>query len=325
MNSINTIFKVQIFGESHGSGVGVVLDMVPAGIPLSLADFELDMNRRKGGQKGGTPRVEKDLPEIKTGIFNGHTTGTPLMLWIANENTRSADYEKQRAIFRPGHADFVAHEKYKGFEDYRGGGHFSARLTAGIVAAGVIAKKILTNIQIAAKVSQVAGLDDVEAGLQKAIAAKDSVGGIVSCSIKGVPVGWGEPFWDSIESRLAQALFSIPAVKGVEFGAGFKAAQMFGTEHNDAFLDAKGTTTTNHAGGILGGISNGNDITFNIAIKPTASTPKKQHTYNNENQEVEFFSVKGRHDLCVALRAPVIVEAMTAIVLTDFYFLAQSR
>ncbi len=325
MNSFNTIFKIQIFGESHGQGVGIVLDNVPAGIPISDDDFLNDMNRRKGGQKGGTPRLEADIPEIKTGYFNGYTTGAPLMLWIANENTRSSDYEKQRAVFRPGHADFVAHEKFNGFEDYRGGGHFSARLTAGIVAAGVIAKKILKDIIFEAKVTTVAGETHIEAGLQKAIDAKDSVGGLVSCNIKNVPVGWGEPFWDSVESRLAQAMFAIPAVKGIEFGAGFNAAKMFGAEHNDTYLDAGGKMASNNAGGILGGISNGNDIIFNLAIKPTASTPKTQQTYNRATEQVEDFSVKGRHDLCVALRAPVIVEAMAALTLTDLYFLSKTR
>jgi len=325
MNSFNTIFKIQIFGESHGEGVGLVIDNVPPGIPLSAEDFLQDMQRRKGGQKGATPRVEEDIPEIKTGMFNACTTGAPIMLWIANNNTRSADYEKQRAFFRPGHADWVAHHKFKGFEDYRGGGHFSARLTAGIVAAGVIAKKILKNIHINARVTAVGGLSDVAAGLQKAIDAKDSVGGIVSCTIDGIPAGWGEPFWDSIESRLAQAMFAIPAVKGVEFGEGFAAAAMFGSEHNDTYIDAEGNTASNHAGGIIGGISNGNPINFNVAFKPTASTPKTQKNFNHQSGQIEDFSVKGRHDLCVALRAPVIVEAMTAIVLTDLYMLSRIR
>lgn len=325
MNSFNTIFKIQIFGESHGEGVGVIIDHVPPGIAIAESDFKVDMARRRGGRIGTTPRIEKDEPEIKTGIFNGYTTGAPLMIWLPNENTRSADYEKQRSIFRPGHADFVAHKKFNGFEDYRGGGHFSARLTAPIVAAGVIAKKIIKHIQINASVTQVGGNPNIEEGLLAAIAQKDSVGGIVSCSIKGVPIGWGEPFWDSIESRLAQAMFAIPAVKGIEFGAGFRAAKMKGTEHNDQFIDANGNSESNNAGGILGGITNGQDITFNIAIKPTASTPKPQNTYDRVQDSIVPFSVKGRHDLCVALRAPVIVEAMAALVLVDFYFLATTR
>ena len=325
MNSLNTIFKVQVFGESHGAGVGVLLDNMPAGIAIEADDFTDDMGRRKGGQAGGTPRVESDIPILQTGFFNGFTTGAPLSIWIPNENIRSSDYEKQRATFRPGHADFVANKKYKGFEDYRGGGHFSARLTAPIVAAGVIAKKILKGIAIKAEVTEVGGCTDTELGLKKAIEAKDSVGGIVSCVIQGVAIGWGEPFWESVESKLAQALFSIPAVKGVEFGAGFEAARMFGSEHNDAFLDKEGKSASNNAGGILGGISNGMDITFRIAIKPTSSTPKIQQTYSQETAQVEPFSVKGRHDLCVALRAPVIVEAMTALVLVDLMMMFKAR
>lgn len=325
MNSLNTIFKVQVFGESHGAGVGVILDNIPAGIAIEPDDFSFDMARRKGGQLGGTPRVEEDIPMLQSGFFNGFTTGAPLCIWIPNNNIRSGDYEKQRATFRPGHADFVANKKFDGFEDYRGGGHFSARLTAPLVTAGVIAKKILKGISINAEVTEVGGCWDIEQGLKKAFEAKDSVGGIVSCTIKGVPVGWGEPFWESMESKLAQAMFSIPAVKGVEFGAGFGAAKMFGSEHNDSFINKEGNTESNYAGGILGGISNGMDITFRIAIKPTSSTPKTQQTYNQETETIESFSVKGRHDLCVALRAPVIVEAMAALVLVDLMMLNKAR
>lgn len=325
MNSFNTIFRIQIFGASHGPLVGVTLDHVPAGIPLATEDFLPDLERRKGGQKGGTPRVEEDIPQIVAGVFNGYTTGAPLTILFENNNTRSEAYTRQRDVFRPGHADYVAHEKFKGYEDYRGGGHFSARLTTGIVAAGVIAKKILGNITIDARVTEAGGEQDIDKGLEKAIAAKDSIGGIVSCTIIGVPVGWGEPFWDSVESRMAQAMFSIPAVKGIEFGAGFEAARMMGSKHNDTYQDANGSTSTNHAGGMVGGISNGNAITFSMAFKPTASTPKEQQTFNNATQQVEPFSVKGRHDLCVALRAPVIVEAMAALVLTDLMMLHKAR
>lgn len=325
MNSFNTIFKIQVFGASHGPLVGVTLDHVPAGIPLDIADFSKDMERRKGGQKGGTPRVETDIPQIVSGYFNGFTSGAPLTLLFENSNIRSSDYEQQRAFYRPGHADFVAHEKFGGFEDFRGGGHFSARLTTGIVAAGVIAKKILGDIDIEAMVTEAGGEADIEKGLQKAIAAKDSVGGIITATIKNIPIGWGEPFWDSMESRLAAAMFAIPAVKGIEFGAGFAAARMFGIEHNDAYTGPGGATGSNHAGGIIGGLSNGNDLIFRIALKPTASTPKTQQTYNHETEQVEDFSVKGRHDLCVALRAPVIVEAMAALVLVDLMMLSKAR
>ena len=322
MNSFGKLFQVQFFGESHGDGVGVVVSGCPAGLLLPVEDFLPDMERRKGGlQKGTTPRKEDDYPLIRSGIFNDKATGFPLMIFFENKNTRSGDYEKQRAFPRPGHADFVAHKKFGGFEDFRGGGHFSARLTTGIVAAGVIAKKILAvlnaGISVVAAVTEVAGEKNIDAGLQKAIDAKDSVGGIIECVVNGLPIGLGEPFWDSVESVISHAVFSIPAVKAIEFGAGFKAAAMFGSEHNDAILDAEGTTATNNAGGITGGITNGSNLVFRLAIKPTSSTPKEQQTYNWETGSVETLSVKGRHDLCVALRAPVIVEAMTAIVLAD--------
>ena len=322
MNSFGQQFRVQIFGESHGPLVGVVIDGCPAGLPLTEVDLLPDLERRKGGtQKGTTPRQEADYPLIRSGVFNEHTTGAPVMIYFENNNTRSADYEKQRSFPRPGHADFVAHQKYGGNEDYRGGGHFSARLTTGLVAAGSIARKILStaplSISIEAAVVEIAGETDTEKGLQKAIDAKDSVGGLVECRINGVPAGWGEPFFDSVESQMAHLLFSIPAVKGVEFGAGFAAAKMFGSQHNDAIINNEGKTRTNHAGGVVGGISNGNDIVFRLAIKPTASTPKPQNSLNWDSGEVEDFSVKGRHDLCVALRAPVIVEAVTAIGLLD--------
>jgi chorismate synthase len=322
MNTFGNIFKVSVFGESHGPCVGLTIDGVPAGIPLDISDFLPDLERRKGGlQKGTTPRKEDDLPIFQSGFYNGYTTGAPLTIIFENNNIRSADYEKQRAIPRPGHADFVAHVKYGGFEDYRGSGHFSARLTVGIVAAGIIAKKLLSAVKITANITQVGGHQDIDAGLQRAIDAKDSVGGIIECKATGLPVGLGEPFWNSVESLIAHAMFAIPAVKGVEFGAGFRAAKMFGSEHNDAIEDMSGKTKTNNAGGIVGGITNGNELVFRIAIKPTSSTPKEQQSLNTETNAMETFSVKGRHDLCVALRAPVIVEAMTAIVLADLFLI----
>jgi chorismate synthase len=315
---------VHIFGESHGESVGVVIDGCPAGLSLTAEDLLPDLERRKGGkQKGTTPRQEADFPFFKSGVFNDKTTGAPITIFFENNNTRSEDYQKQRSFPRPGHADWVAHQKYGGNEDYRGGGHFSARLTTGLVAAGAIAKKLMNGVTIAAEVTEVGGEPGIEAGLQKAIDAKDSVGGIVECIVNGLPVGLGEPFFDSVESQLAHVMFAIPAVKGVEFGAGFAAAKMFGTQHNDAIENMEGKTTTNHAGGVVGGISNGNPLVFRLAIKPTASTPKEQNSLNWETGQMENFSIKGRHDLCVALRAPVIVEAMTALVLADFMMLEQ--
>ena len=326
MNSIGTIFRVHIFGESHGPVVGIVIDGCPPGIPITAADFEADIERRKGGiQKGTTPRKEDDIPVFLSGVFNDTTTGAPITITFANNNTRSADYEKLRSFPRPGHADFVASQKFNGFEDYRGGGHFSGRLTVCLVGAGVLAKKVLAllepAIHIEGSLQEIGGETDIEKGLQKAIDAKDSIGGIVECVVKGLPIGLGEPFFSSAESLISQAVFSIPAIKGIEFGAGFAAAKMFGSQHNDSLENKDGKTTTNFAGGIVGGITNGNDLVFRVAVKPTSSTPKDQETLNISSGAVETFSVKGRHDLCIALRVPVVLEAVIAIVLADLLML----
>ena len=323
MNSFGRIFRVSIFGESHGECVGINIDGCPAGLPLNLDDFTTDIERRKAGAKGTTPRKEVDLPRIMNGVYNGKTTGAPITILFDNTNTRSGDYEKQRAVPRPGHADFVATKKFGGFEDYRGGGHFSGRLTVCLVAAGVVAKKLLKEINIAATILEIGGEADTNVGLQKAIDAKDTIGGIVECKVNGLPIGLGEPFFDSAESMIGHAVFAIPAVRGIEFGTGFAAARMYGSEHNDAIENSAGKTVTNHAGGIVGGITNSNELVFRIAIKPTSSTPKIQHTLNVETGETENFSVKGRHDLCIALRVPVVLEAVTAFVLADLMMLEQ--
>ena len=323
MNSFGRIFRIHIFGESHGDCVGITIDGCPAGLPLSVDDFTADIERRKPGAKGTTPRKEEDIPQIKTGLFNGKTTGTPITILFENNNTRSADYEKLRAVPRPGHADFVASAKFGGNEDYRGSGHFSGRLTVCLVAVGVIAKKILVGIHINAAILEIGGEQDLEKGLQKAIDAKDSIGGIVECKINGLPLGLGEPFFDSAESVISHAVFAIPAVRGIEFGTGFAAAKMFGSQHNDSIENKTGKTFTNHAGGIVGGITNANELIFRIAIKPTSSTPIEQQTLNIETDTIENFSVKGRHDLCIALRVPVILEAVTAFVLADLMMLEQ--
>ena len=492
MNSFGRIFRVNIFGESHGEGVGVVIDGCPAGLPLTLDDFLPDLERRKGGtQKGTTPRQEEDLPIFKSGLFKDKATGAPITILFENKNIRSTDYEKQRDFPRPGHADFVANKKFGGFEDYRGSGHFSGRLTVGLVAAGVVAKKILdltpspspkergdltgsessiykankkpgyhttsveqwkllsqyanenrkkttqaeyilwqelrnrklngfkfrrqhpingyipdfvclsrklivevdggyhlgeqqgeldkerthwlnqseyrllrfTNdqvlkelpwvleeiksslgspnlaeeeealsfgeglgevgITIRSTILEIGGEKDLEKGLQKAIDAKDSIGGIIECRVSGLPVGLGEPFFDSVESIISHAVFAIPAVRAIEFGTGFAAAKMFGSEHNDAIVNEGGQTRTNHAGGVVGGLTNGNEFVFRIAIKPTSSTPKEQNSLNWETGKTENFSVKGRHDLCIALRVPVVLEAVAAIALADLMMLEQ--
>jgi chorismate synthase len=336
MNSFGRIFRISIFGESHGESVGIVVDGCPAGMPLTVDDFLPDLERRKGGtQKGTTPRQEEDLPIFKSGLFNNKTTGAPITILFENKNIRSGDYEKQRDVPRPGHADFVAHKKFAGFEDYRGSGHFSGRLTVALVAAGVIAKKSLSQtlsegegfnsipIKITSSILEIGGEKDLDKGLQKAIDAKDSIGGIIECRATGLPIGLGEPFFDSAESLLSHIVLAIPAVRGIEFGTGFAAAKMFGSEHNDPIENMEGKTKTNHAGGIVGGLTNGNELVFRIAIKPTSSTPKEQNTLNWETGNVETASVKGRHDLCIALRVPVILEAVTAIMLADLMMLEQ--
>lgn len=324
MNSFGRIFRISIFGESHGESVGIVIDGCPAGLLLTVDDFLPDLERRKGGtQKGTTPRQEEDLPIFKSGLFNNKTTGAPITVLFENKNVRSSDYEKQKAVPRPGHADFVARKKFGGFEDYRGSGHFSGRLTVALVAAGVIAKKLIEGIKIGSKILEIGGETDLEKGLQKAIDAKDSIGGIVECRASGLPIGLGEPFFDSAESLLSHIVFAIPAVRGIEFGTGFAAAKMSGSQHNDAIENMEGKTKTNHAGGIVGGLTNGNELVFRIAVKPTSSTPKEQTTLNWEAEKVETVSIKGRHDLCIALRVPVILEAVTAIVLADLLLLEQ--
>lgn len=318
MNSFGHNFRLSIFGESHGPAVGITIDGCPPGIDLKEEDFAADLERRKGGlQKGTTPRTEDDIPVFLSGLFNGKTTGSPLTIIFHNKNTRSSDYDKARAIPRPGHADFVAHQKFRGFEDYRGGGHFSGRLTVCLVAAGVVAKKLLPSIKIQASILEIGGETDIEKGLQKAIDAKDSVGGIIECTATGIPVGLGEPFFNSVESLISHAVFSIPALKGIEFGAGFAAARLFGSQHNDPQADAEGLTATNHSGGIVGGLTNGNPLVFRVVVKPTSSTPKEQTSWNTETAQMESFSVKGRHDLCIALRVPPVLEAVTALVLAD--------
>jgi chorismate synthase len=320
MNSFGRLFRVHIFGESHGNGLGVCIDGCPEGISITTDDFAADLLRRKSGARGTTPRIENDIPEILSGLYNGYTTGAPISILFRNENTRSSDYERFTAIPRPGHADFSGYTKFKGFNDPRGGGHFSGRVTLGIVSAGVIAKKIIAPATIEATLVKVGGSTDIQSKIDEVLAENDSVGGLIHCRISGLQAGVGNPFFDSVESVLSHILFSIPGVKGIEFGAGFAAADMKGSEHNDPFVSATGKTLTNNAGGINGGISNGNDIRINIAVKPTSSTGKEQQTFNFETQQMDVLRVAGRHDACIALRIPVIVEAASAIALADLMF-----
>ena len=317
MNRFGNKFSLSLFGESHGPAVGVVIDGVKPGLPLDPADFEADLSRRRAGAAGTTPRIEADVPEFLSGVYEGHATGAPLTILFRNENTRSGDYDLFRKVPRPGHADRVADIKFGGFQDPRGGGHFSGRLTLPLVAAGVIAKKMLP-CSVSASVVELGGSADSsewESLLAQAAYEGDSLGGIVACRVTGVPAGLGEPFFDSVESLLSHLLFAIPGVRGVEFGDGFAAARMKGSEHNDAWT-ADGPAT-DHAGGINGGISNGGPIVFRVAFKPTSSIGKPQQTWNFAAGREEALVCPGRHDVCIALRGAVVVESAAAIVLAD--------
>ncbi len=349
MNTFGRKFRVSIFGESHGELIGVVLDGVPAGLELSEADFEADILRRKSGAKGTTPRIESDRPMIVSGVFEGHTTGAPLTIAFKNENTHSSDYELFSAMPRPGHADLTAALKWDDCQDPRGGGHFSGRLTLPVVAAGVVAKKILADATILdetpfcgveASIVELGGISarhpdssarhsrlDPESplaplstecleALDQAVREGDSLGAIVECTVPSVDPGYGEPFWDSVESMISHAVFAIPGVRGIEFGDGFAAAGMKGSEHNDP-IGPDGRPVKNGAGGINGGITNGAPLRFRVAFKPTSSIRKSQRTFNFQTGGMDTLEVPGRHDVCFALRAPVVVEAVTAIVLAD--------
>lgn len=314
----NGKFNVTIFGESHGAAVGVVIDGLPAGIAFSINDFKADIERRKAGPQGTTPRTETDEPQILSGLYEGHTTGSPMAILFANGNTHSGDYTSVANHPRPGHADWVAMQKYQGHSDLRGGGHFSGRLTLPLVAAGVVAKKILSGVEFNSHLTEIGGEKDSTKWAEILTAAEtegDSVGGIVECRVERPAVGLGEPFFDSVESVISHALFSIPGVRGVEFGDGFEAARKRGSEHNDAIVAADGTTATNGAGGINGGIANGNPIVVRVAFKPTSSIRRTQQSFSTASGRVEELSTVGRHDVCIALRGAVVVEAAVAIAL----------
>lgn len=344
MNTFGRKFRVSIFGESHGEMIGVVLDGVPAGLELSEQDFMEDIGRRKSGAKGTTPRIEADIPSIVSGVFEGHTTGAPLTVIFRNTNTHSSDYQLFADMPRPGHADLTAALKWDDCQDPRGGGHFSGRMTLPIVAAGVVAKKVLEDATIldetpvkginarlvelggialdGGQVSDVAGYSENELpeswrdAVGQAMSEGDSLGAVVECVVPDIDPGYGEPFWDSVESQVAHAVFAIPGVRGIEFGDGFEAARMKGSEHNDP-IGEDGRPLKNGAGGVNGGITSGAPIVFRVAFKPTSSIRKAQQTFNFATGQMDELVVPGRHDACFALRAPVVVEAMTAIVLAD--------
>jgi chorismate synthase len=317
MNSFGVVFRVSLFGESHGSAIGVVIDGCPPGISIGPDDFMADLSRRQSGSKGTTNRREADKPEILSGVYNGMTTGSPLSIITRNSDRISSDYDDFKSVPRPGHADYVAGIKYSGFSDLRGSGHFSGRITWGLVTAGVIAKLILRPAEICAKLVSAGGITDIDLALEKAMTEGDTIGGVLECTVTHPQKALGEPFFYSVESALSHMIFSIPAIKGIEFGSGFSAASMKGSEHNDPFIDKTGRTSTNHAGGINGGITNGNEIIFRVAVKPTSSTGVEQRTFDFGKGNMTELRVKGRHDTCIALRMPVIVEAATAIALAD--------
>ena len=317
MNSFGRLFRVEIFGESHGPAVGAIVDGCPAGIKLSLEDLERDLVRRRSGAAGTTERHEADTPEFLSGVFQGRSTGSPICIVMRNADTRSSDYEDFKRVPRPGHADFTSRHKYGGFSDPRGSGHFSGRVTAGLVAAGAVAKRILVGLTFETRVLEAGGRADIAAAAAEAKAAGDSIGGIVEIRVNGLPPGLGEPFFDTAESLIAHALFAVPAVRGVEFGDGFAAARMRGTEHNDPFIARSGKTSKNGAGGINGGITNGNELVIRVAVKPASTVSAPQKTLDFESGEETILAPGGRHDACIALRAAVVLEAACAIALAD--------
>jgi len=323
MDSFGRSFRVSLFGESHGPAVGVLIDGCPAGLPLAVSDFEADLGRRRAGAEGTTARVEADAPVMTSGIFQDRTTGAPLLIRFENAAQDASAYDAIWDLPRPGHADFTAWKKFHGFNDRRGGGHFSGRLTVGLVAAGVVAKKLIRPVEVEARLVEAGGRTDIAEVVAHALADRDSVGGLVACEARHIPAGLGEPFFDAAESLLAHVLFAIPGVRGVEFGDGFAAARMRGSAHNDLIENAAGRTSTNHAGGINGGITNGNPLVFRVAVKPTSSLGRPQRTVDLRTGKPAEITVGGRHDACFALRAPVIVEAAAAIVLVDLMLLEQ--
>jgi chorismate synthase len=349
MNTIGFALRLTVFGSSHGPGLGSVLDGCPAGIPITAEMVQREVDLRKPSAGIGTARAEEDLVQVQSGLLEGKTTGAPIQFFIANKNTDSSKYQAFRATPRPGHADYPALVKYGADHDIRGGGQFSGRMTAPLVAAGAVARSMLATkgIRVAAYSQSIGKVTDdkersfsevsenrfkystravdshLAALMEKEIIAAgkdgDSVGGIVRCLVDGLPVGIGEPFFDSLDGELAKMMFAIPAVKGVEFGAGFRSAKMRGSEHNDPFrmIGGEVRTETNHAGGILGGLSDGMPVDLRVAFKPTASIAKEQRTVDLSKKEDATIKVQGRHDPCIVPRAVVVVEAAAALVIAD--------
>lgn len=319
MNSYGKLFRVNIYGESHQEEVGILVDGVKPGIKLDDADFLFDLERRKPKSNSETLRKEIDEVSIRSGVFNGYTTGSPILLSFKNNSTNSIDYDNISYHPRPSHADFVARVKYNNYNDYRGGGRFSGRLTVGLVASGVIAKKMIP-FKISSKIIKVGDLEDLsklDDYLDSIVNQKDSVGGTALLRVENMIIGLGEPFFESLESEISKMMFSIPGVKGIAFGDILDISR--GSNFNDAIIDKTGKTKTNHNGGINGGISNGNDIVFKVFFRPTASIYQEQDTFNFKTNKVEALSIKGRHDVFILRRALVVLENALSIVLADLY------
>ena len=326
MNSYGNLFKVTLYGESHQDAIGVVIDGILPGILINQDLITLDLKKRQPGAIGTTPRKEEDHFKITSGVFNGYSTGSPIHLMIENKNIISKDYEHLKKQPRPGHADFVAHIKYHGFQDYRGGGRFSGRLTSALVAAGSIAKMMLP-YTFENKLIQVGSLKDMtqlDDYLADIAEKGDSVGGIIELKVSNVNVGLGEPFFSKLDAEIGKMMLSIPSVKAVSIGTGFEGIEMLGSEFNDQIEDETGKTTTNHSGGISGGLSNGNDLIVKVFVKPTSSIKKEQHTFNYESNSVEALEIGGRHDVCIARRAGIVLENTLALVLADLYLIAKA-
>jgi chorismate synthase len=348
-DNIGKLFTITSFGESHGRCVGVIIDGCPAGLAVTGDDIQKEVDRRRPKSSISTARNEPEIVEILSGINDGRTTGAPICLLVWNTDVDSSVYEKIKSLPRPGHADYTNFVKYGGFNDYRGGGRSSGRITAGFVMAGAIAKKLLASIgiEVLAHTIEIGGIKAVEKGydeiketveintlrcadpeaaeemmkvIEKARAEGDSVGGIIECFAINIPSGLGEPVFDTMEGDLAKAMFSIPAVKGIEFGSGFSSARKKGSENNDPFRIKKGKviTATNNAGGILGGISNGMPVVLRVVVKPTPSISKKQDTVDLKTMTDSIIEISGRHDACIVPRAVPVVEAMVAVTITDF-------
>ena len=319
-NSFGSKFKIEIWGASHTPEMGVRIGGVPAGIALAESDFEVDLSRRRASAKGTTARHEKDIPAIVAGVKDGLTTGETIEIVFQNGDTRSSDYSQFEKHNRPSHVDFTARAKYGSDVDLRGSGQFSGRMTLLLVAVGVVAKKVVEGVEYNTQIVEIGGSSNAAEFsdiIASAMADGDSVGGVVECCAKGVKVGLGEPFFDSAESVISHLMFSVPAVKGVEFGSGFEGVSLRGSQRNDCFVDGEGHTATNNEGGINGGITNGNDLVVRVAIKPTPSISHEQMTYNKELGAVAPLCIKGRHDACIVLRAAVVVESVVAIALAE--------